>query len=282
MSIKERAMLVQFNSGLWTAKKMDKKVTAEICSNNHTTSDWARGYKSLVENEAVKKVQKVISDARTWHYEHTLPWGDNGDRLLPSEMYFKYQKAMGDFKARFEQEVADFLNSYESLIEQARVKLNGLFNEADYPKVGNLRSKFYYQISVFPIPVSDDFRVGLNDEEVGKIRASIDEAYNSRLKESIGNIYKRVFDALNRIVEKLGDKEGVFRDSLIENVQELCEILPSLNVTGDLNIEELISEIKESICKVDPDTLRVNKRERNNTKEKAEALINKMKGFYNA
>jgi hypothetical protein len=202
-------------------------------------------------------------------------------------MYFKYQKAMGDFKVKFEQEVADFLNNYESLISQARVKLNGLFNDKDYPARSQLVSKFYYQISVFPIPVSDDFRVGLNDEEVGKIRASIDESYNNRLKDSINSIYKRVFDALNKIVERLGvdensKKDKKFHDTLIKNVQELCDILPQLNVTGDLNIEELISDIKNSICKVDPDTLRVNKKERNSTKEKAEALINKMKGFYQA
>ena len=281
MSIKEKAMIVDFSCGLWTAKKMDKKVTEQICAENNTTKEWARGYKSLVENEAVKKVQRTLSDARTYHYEHTLPWGDNGDRLLSSELYFAYTKRMQEYKNLFEVEVQEFLNNYSRLIEQAKVKLNGLFNDNDYPSRSKLEPKFYYTISVLPIPTSDDFRVGLNENEVEKIKANIDEAYSARLKQSINNIYKRVFDALQRIVEKLTEKDSIFRDSLIDNVKELCDVLPLLNVTEDKNVETLIEEIKSTICKADPETLRVNKKERLSAKAKAEELISKMKGFYN-
>jgi hypothetical protein len=282
MSLNTKAMIVYFSCGLWTAKKLDKKVTEQICDQNNTTKDWARGHKSLIEKDAVRKVRKVLLDARAFHYSHTLPWGDNGDRLLSTDLYFDYSKKMEQFKEKFEDVVSDFLANYENLINTAKVKLNGLFNGKDYPDKSKLAGKFYYKISVMPIPQSNDLRVDLNEKEIQKIKSTIDDAYNVRLKESLDNIYKRIFEAIKHISDRLADKDPVFRDSLIGNVKELCNLLPKLNITNDENINNLIEDIKSTICKADPDTLRENKKQRTAVKTKADEILNKMKGFYNA
>jgi hypothetical protein len=50
--------------------------------------------------------------------------------------------------------------------------------------------------------------------------------------------------------------EGVFRDSLVENVRELAELLPAFNLTNDPAFDELAKRIQRELCVENADTLR--------------------------
>ena len=41
----------------------------------------------------------------------------------------------------------------------------------------------------------------------------------------------------------MADPKKVFRDSLVENARELCELLPKLNMTDDPNLEAIRKEL---------------------------------------
>jgi hypothetical protein len=79
---------------------------------------------------------------RQYFYQITLPWSDEGFRLLPSNLYFDLTTRMREFEASFEQGMESFIQVYPQYIEQVRPELNGLFREEDYPAAEKLRKKF--------------------------------------------------------------------------------------------------------------------------------------------
>jgi hypothetical protein len=85
-------------------------------------------------------------------YEVTLPWSDEGVRLLPAHFYFDLATEMRVFGHAFESKAEELLAIYPSYIEQVRQALNALFREEDYPSVEKLRKKFRIKLEVHPIP----------------------------------------------------------------------------------------------------------------------------------
>ena len=106
-----KKMLVYLNISFWAARKYDRKISQEI-ENQYNADDAGRYNKILIAKEHLANIQKIISAARTFHYENTLPWSDNGGRLLPSTNYFAYVKAIQCYKDDFEREVSNFIRVY--------------------------------------------------------------------------------------------------------------------------------------------------------------------------
>ena len=63
-----------------------------------------------------------------------------------------------------------------------------------------------------------------------------------------------------RVSERLGDgadgKPLVFRNTMIEHLRALVDVVPRLNLFGDAHLARLCEEVKERIAAVEPDMLR--------------------------
>ncbi len=82
--IQNSAVLVDLNISVWTGRKMDKKVSDEIGAVKNAKANAGNYHKKLLAGtDRLDDLQKLVSAIRIWHYEQTLPWSDNGSRLLP-------------------------------------------------------------------------------------------------------------------------------------------------------------------------------------------------------
>jgi predicted metal-dependent peptidase len=72
----------------------------------------------------------------------TLPWDDNGYRVLPSAAYMDHTEKMRELSNRFTPAVDALAREFGNLVEQAKVRLGGLFRPEDCPAPDELRSKF--------------------------------------------------------------------------------------------------------------------------------------------
>ena len=79
-----RAMLSGLTIRQWTARKLDKRVTAEVAATHGTDSHVGRYNKSLVAKESLAAIVAAANAARALHYARTLPWLDDGARILPA------------------------------------------------------------------------------------------------------------------------------------------------------------------------------------------------------
>jgi hypothetical protein len=180
--ITERAMLAAVHISIWTAVKHDRKVSRDVATQHGAHESAGRYNKQLLRGaEKLDALRTLAGQIRQHFYKITLPWSDEGYRLLPAHFYFELTTQMREFECVFSQSVDEFLEVYPSYIEQVRPELNGLFREEDYPSTEKLRSKFGVKLEVLPIPSGDDFRVTLSEEEQARVAREIDESVRQSL-----------------------------------------------------------------------------------------------------
>ena len=104
------AMLVDLNISTYSGRKQDKATQEEVTTSKGAGSKQAASvYKNLFANCAeLTAITKFQARARAEHYRLTLPWSDNGSRLLPTASLLNYTATMGKFQTEFDQLVAVF------------------------------------------------------------------------------------------------------------------------------------------------------------------------------
>lgn len=270
--IHDSAMLAALNISMWTARKYDKKVSAQV-EQAHNAKDAGRFNKALVASAALEPITKVATQARSYHYKMTLPWGDNGERLLPAMLFEEYTREIRALKASFQVKVQEFVRDYPVLREDARKRLGTMYDPKDYPDTVDILCRFDMDVAYSPVPVANDFRVDLNKEYVDSIKSDIESRMNRRMADAQRNCWERVREVVAHIHERLADKDKTFRDTLISNAQELVTILPALNITGDVELSRLGDEVKTLL--VAPERLRQDDSLRSETARRAEEILAK-------
>lgn len=275
----EKAMLVNLAISQWTARKLDKKASAEVAQAHGNNGDWGRYNKSLIAKTALEEIAKIATEARTYHYANTLPWSDNGQRILPSARYMQYTTDMRAFCSRFDNAADQLEINYDSLVSQAQANLNGLFNPADYPPAHKARKSFAFSFDIDPLPTSADFRVNIGDAEAEIIRQQIEQRSADRVRTAMRDAAGRLLDAVQHAAAKLADKDAIFRDSMIGNIRDLCSILPALNITDDPTLAQAITDTTATLAKYEPQTLRDNPTIREKTASAAQAITAKLSDY---
>ena len=193
--ITERAMLAAVHISIWTAVKHDRKVSRDVADQHGAHQGAGRYNKQFLRGaDKLEELRTLAGQIRQYFYKITLPWSDEGFRLLPSNFYFDLMARMREFEAGFEQGVESFLRVYPQYIEQVRPELNGLFREEDYPAAEKLRKKFGVKLEVLPIPSGADFRVQMSAEEQARVSREID----ANVRESLDARNRRPLEAAAR------------------------------------------------------------------------------------
>jgi hypothetical protein len=269
-SLKEKVMIVNLTISQWGARKYDRGATKEV-EDNHQAKEAGRFNKVLMQSDTLTSIGKVGSKIRLYHYENTLPWGDNGDRILPTEKYFQYIMDIGMLKNEFCTLADKFIQEYETEKQRSMSRLNTLYNEKDYPQSECIRKKFDILVGFMPIADGNDLRVNMSEQVIGSIKDQITKELEKRIESTTTDILDRLKRSVQRMAETLKDKDSVFRDSLVGNIEALCENLPSLNFNSDAHIVEVLDWCKGLI--VDPDDLRTKRKFRMEICAKAEQIL---------
>ena len=286
LGLSSRAMLCSLSISMWSARKHDREASEEIAQRHGAQPDAGRYHKVLLPKAALAEVQKIVSEARQEHYFMTLPWEDNGYRVLPAAAYMEdHTERMRQLSNQFTPAIDALTQQFGQLVEEARVRLGGLFRPEDYPAPEELRSKFSFETKVMPLPDAGDFRVTLGDEEKERIKRQITAAVEASLQVASRELWQRLYEAVSHLAERLqaykvtGDGiEHPFRDSVVTNLVKLVDILPKLNVTGDPELERLAAQVRASLL-VDPQELRKSESIRSETAKKASAICDRMAAY---
>lgn len=284
-SLSSRAMLCSLSISIWSARKHDPEASEEIAQRHGAQADAGRYHKVLLPKAALAEIQRIVSDARQEHYFITLPWDDNGYRVLPAAAYMDHTEKMRELSNRFAPAVDALAQQFGQLVEEAKVRLGGLFRPEDYPTPQDLRSKFSFETKVMPLPDAGDFRVTLGDEEKERIKNQITAAVEASLQVASRELWQRLYEAVSHLAERLQaykvTEEGVehpFRDSIVTNLVKLVDVLPKLNVTGDPELERLAAQVRTSLF-VDPQELRKSELIRTETGKEATAIAARMAAY---
>jgi len=286
--ISDRALVVSLTISQWSGRRLDRKITDEVNRDHNAAADAGRYNKLLLPKAALDPIQKVVSETRNDFLQRTLPWLNDGSRIMASMAFLDHKQWLSGQRGKFDIAVNDFLADYDKYVLEAQVRLNGMFDPTDYPGKDEIASRFSMNVRVMPVPESEDFRVDMSDDMVQEIKAEITNSVNSAVNEAVSDVYRRVADVTGRMVERLtaykpaegkGQKsEGIFRDSLVENVRDLTSIMPMLNITGDPRLTRIADELVD-ISRFDASVLREDPVVRENVATEAQRILDSISDY---
>lgn len=303
------SMLVDLNIGVWTGRKLDKKVGIEVETAKNAKAKAINATKNLFAGlPELDAIRNFVANVRNWHYANTRPWSDSGTRLLSMKHYFDYLKQIGDFERTYNEMVEQLVVKYPDMIDVAAFKLGDLFDRTEYPDVNSIRTKFYFNISLYPVPTSGDIRVDVNEN----IKKELVEQFDSFTKRAVDGIYREQWGELKGVVEhlvgRLSDKteeeltrdkqkqearnqkkeaagkevkereisdRRKFHDDLIEKAVEKIGLLEKMDVIGDGEFQVVCSEVKEALSGVTVGVLKKDSEVRSETRKSMQDILDK-------
>jgi len=282
MSIANNTMVVNLQISVWSGYKLDKGMTQKVTSEANAASDAARVNKHIVPKESLKEIITAQGALRTHFYTNTLPWGDNGDRLLPRLSFMDFMQAHGKLNEEFNNAVDNFVHEkYLRARDQAEFRMGEMFRSEDYPEPEQLRRRFAVNLDIHGVPTGHDFRVDMVTNTVDMLRKQIEEKNQERVTSAMRDVWDRLADVLGHFANKMSD-DSVFRDSTVKNLEELVDMLPALNVTGDPQLEQIRQDITDTLIGYTPKDLRKDMAVRQAAAQESKRIIDQMSGFMGA
>ena len=278
------AMLVEFNASVWTARKLDKGTTDEVISTKSAMAkDAARVNKNLLAGRPeLDAINQQIGKVRTFVYDNTLPWSDSGLRLLPTVNFMAFTAKMGEYEEEFNRMVDDFVQTYPTLITAQAMALGDMFKRDEYPTAQAIAEKFRFRVGYMPVPTAGDFRVDVGNEAQAELKQQLEKLQAERVETAMADVRARLGEHLRRMSDRLavdvinGEvKTRRFHDSLVSGALELCDIVKSLNVVGDANLEDTRRSLANLLSGVEPDDLRKNMEVRTDVRVQVDQLLDK-------
>lgn len=277
-SIASAAMVVDFNASVWTARKKDRKASDDITNMNYAAKGVANVSKNLLGDcEELRAVQKFAANVRNIHYSMTMPWSDNGSRLLTTAQYFRYNTVMTDLQNEFRRLVDAFLQEYEWEITRAQAKLGDMFNRDEYPTRDSLETKFGFRVSYTPLPEAGDFRIDIGNEAMDQIKSQYESHYISAIQTAMNDIWHKLHDNLTTLIRQLDvndeGKGNRLYDSVFDRALELTEMLGTCNVTQDSQMEAMRQQLERALRGTNLDRIKKSPTLRENTRKDLTAAL---------
>ena len=281
MSISASALLVELNISVWPAAKIDREITEQVNTSAGAVVGAAQTKKNLFAGTSLRKdIEKFAARVRLYHNQHTLPWADKGERLLPTKLFLDYKTAMNGYEQTFNNMCANFFAEYPRLVAEAPNNLGKMYRAEDYPDIQAVRLKFGFNRTVKPVPEAGDFRLDVPAEDMRDLVDSFEQQQQQKLAEACREPWERLHATLLGVSEKLTDVEGDeskkrYHDSLITNPLELCGLLTKLNITNDPKLEEARRQLELTMLGANIEVIKEDAHSRKELKSKVDAILDK-------
>lgn len=279
-NLADKSVLVKLKRGMFDPSIMDRDITKGVEQSTGIKNAGRYKKRLLAESPLFKRVTEAWSAMYTYHQQHTLPWTDNGPRLLPSALYLEYTDNMRKLRAEADRRLQILENNWAVEVHNDAMRLGTMFNPDDYPR--NISTRFYHDVQFLPVPSSGDFRVQIDAVDKASLERAIQEAESNVTHYLVGELLeplKRMADKLNTPANQKG---AVFRNTLIENVVETAERLKKLNIGEDIDLDRIIEQVAKvgSTYVGKEDMLRADTGARQQAAADAQAAVNSITDIF--
>lgn len=135
----------------------------------------------------------------------------------------------------------------KSRAEKTPVKQGGLgplYREADYPTVEDFCGLFGLEWQWLALGVPEDLPAALRAEAAEKLEKQFTEAAEEVKNALRVGFQELIAHATEKLTSAPGEKPKIFRDTLIGNIAQFCEVFDSRNLMNDTELEALVTKAK--------------------------------------
>ena len=279
--LRMKALTVRLKRTMYVPAKQDKAATAVVASTMNCSKKAGKYTKALLRGcKELKDCQHAFQDVYKFVNENTLPWMDDGVRVLPNENYLDFTAELGRLKAKCEA-AADRLEAvWDTAILADKAYLGNMFDPSDYPDAATMRAKWSVSVMYAPVPDSRDFRIDMDECD----KKALDDAIAEVERGSTTYLLEQLLAPVSAMVEKLnvpiGQEGSIFRDTLVSNIHSICERAKKLNINHDNRVDEIVSEMEHAMKHVDASSLRESQVVRATTAKQMEKIQEKLNQWF--
>ncbi len=261
----DKAMLATHKTSQWYPRKYDKQLSEDSSRANNAPSETVRATKRLFANEPAgfKAITAILTRSATRFKSLTLPWANDGQRLLSAKLYQTLVDSQRTDEIDLESACWAFVQrEYADAIVDAQRTHGSLFDAALYPSAQEFPKLFKLSLRIDPLSDPDDFRVKVAEDAKAQIVESMIAQRNADMSAAVCSIYGRLEtcltdmrDRLTAVDKKDPSKPGTFRDTITGNLAGLLDLIPDLNLTADPQLDSIATRIRETLV-IDPQVWR--------------------------
>lgn len=211
--------------------------------------------KKLVNSEEYENIVKLQNRARKYVEDRTVPsFFHRGVYLVSLKSIEKVENYLNEVKKTMGELVEEFLSQYRVQIIEARESLGSQFNENDYPSPEYLRNSFGISWKWVTFDVPENLPESIFKVEREKAEKAWEEASESIKQALRESFMKLISHAKEKLTPIPGEKQKIFRDSLIENIEDFLRTFNDRNIVNDTDLQGLVEKAKGIL--INPDNLR--------------------------
>jgi len=246
-TLRDVCTLASLRIGAYGAVVTDRKETEKI---NQAHGAAVRAHKVSRDRLAgtecgaiLERIRKAQTEARELFKARTLPWDDNGRRMVGNDSAADLLQRLGEHERKIGGIVSEFCAAWPRAEAEARAAMNGGWRPeyADDYRISQdeIRARFTFDPTLESMPSADDIRIAAPDHIVRAAREAAERDTLARFEAGIRDAHTRLIEAIGAIHTKLADPEAIYRDSLFGNLRELLDLLPVLNITHDPTLDRI-------------------------------------------
>ncbi|GEM_PF-295803 len=299
-SLGDAAMLSSLNISQWSGWKFDPDESDAVTRRHNAGKKRARVNKSVVPRSELEEITQAVGRARRDHYFLTLPWTDDGWRVLPAAAYMDHVAKMNENRAALFGAVDRLVARFEDVVrkqKEAPEELGTLFNIYDYPGMreengtvrfvspNELRDEFSFATDVKPITDPADFRVAINDAERERLKRRMAESVQASLHAATRDLWQRLYNVVAHMSTRMAeynqapdDDKPKLYSSMVTNIVEIVDVLPKLNIASDTELDRMASDVRRSLV-VDLAEVRKSDALRSDTAKAAAEIAQRMAAY---
>ena len=281
-SLSTSALLVRTTFGSPSKTKKAKEKTAEVQQEEQTTAVTVnktpyKGTRLIDITKLQTAVRQHINDVLT------LPWENNGNRLLPMGLYEEFIGYWGEQKVEYDELLKQFKEDIPVMVMKAQNNMKALYDPNDYPdpncemSINSFMARFKFDYTFSPVPEAGHFIVDVGEQAIEDMKSEIVKINRDRMELGRDSLWAKGYDILKQW-QDMPNKPQVKDTTVHTHALGLINMIDKANMTGDSNLKALRDDLQEIVDSTNIDMLR-DKSSRDMEKdllaEKAEEVLSK-------
>lgn len=258
-SLAARIKISILTQSFWNPKKRHIRETYEE-NRRHSLDNDAEVYIKLTKHDALMAAMSIKGKIYNEHRRLTLPSPQEGVRIIPLGREFEHSSKLSELNNQFNKNVNRFIDDYDEVIEEARHKFNGLFDSSMFPPEEVIKTKFSNNVKYMSCPYDGDWGVWLNET----------------VQLSQFELQDRLVTAARHLIE-VCEGDGRLYSSVLENLEDICELTGDFNLLEDPIIAKAAKELAPIAKDYSIETLRDNDGLRKDTARRVSQVLSTLK-----
>ena len=182
-----------------------------------------------------------------------------GTYLLPVQLVELTESRLNRLSDEWNKNVDDFLEEYPQVVDEARSRLNGLFNPEDYASIeivrGSFRFDWGYSVASTPQSLQGISKGLFEREQQRAAKQWRDAEYEIRnaLREGFSGLVEHFVE---RLTPDADGKKKRFHSSFVDGFRDFIDTFNGRNLTNDDQLSGLVSKAQKVLEGVDVNQLR--------------------------